>query len=96
MAAWCRSNPSGVETAIASYTALGVIRSTTPIRDDVVEIDVEDALWAETPYDDKKKIGYVAYCRAIAGKTSDSATVRIRGYRDGEVKARVMDGSWYD
>lgn len=91
IASYCRNKPGEATAGLQSWVANGTVKRFSPTR-----IDVADAKWAAITHDAKVIIALYGYCNAIAGKSSDRAHVSIRGWRDGQQKAFIIDGNYHD
>ena len=57
---------------------------------EVTEID--ERVWVELPKDSKVAAALTVYCSLDKGQTS----VMLRGWRDGETKASIVNGNYWD
>lgn len=91
IAQYCRTKSAAAATGLQTWVSNGTVKSVTKAR-----IGVEDKKWETIPHNAKVSIAIYSYCNAIAGSASDSATVLIRGYRDGALKGAIVDGNYSD
>ena len=54
--------------------------------------EVDERIWAELPRDSKTAVALAVYCSLDKGETS----VTLRGWRDGETKASIVNGNYWD
>ena len=54
--------------------------------------EVDEKVWAELPRDSKTALALAVYCSLGAEKT----TLRLVGWRDGEEKASIYNGNYWD
>jgi hypothetical protein len=91
---FCSRQPEQVQGVIDSWTANGTIRSIRAIRENELEIVVEDEHWLNSPYEAKVSIGVSGYCRAM--NTAGAGKAWVRGRRDGALMASVRNGHYSD
>ena len=54
--------------------------------------EVDERVWAELPHDSKLALALTVYCSLDKGKTD----LILRGWRDGETKASLINGIYLD
>ena len=54
--------------------------------------EVDEKVWAQLPRDSKTALALAVYCSLGAEKT----TLRLVGWRDGEEKASIYNGNYWD
>jgi hypothetical protein len=86
-AAWRSSKGSELAAYLASAQRLGVIRSTS-------RYELAEAEWAALTHDQRITLALAAFCHD-AGAAGRATTV-LYGLHDGRIKARVVDGNYFE
>lgn len=74
---------------LTSWERLGVIRNRH--GDSLI---VDEYRWADAPYNAKVSMALAFYCDP--GLHDGRDNVFVRGYRDNDIKASVIDGNYWD
>lgn len=94
----CESNKADVDDMIRAAEGLRAVRKREVAAGEirpVLHLTIDERLWAETPYENKKAVLLAYFCQVV--QANGRGAVFATGYRNGKVfDQKVIDGQFYD